>query len=150
MMSQKVQYRHLARRAYLYVRHATSPEASNTESAQRQYALKHTAVALGWPVEQIVVMDTDFGKSAASTNEREGFQSLLTEISRGRIGLVMAIDVSRLTRNSAELQELLGVCALTDTLILLGEEIYDLADSTDRLLTGFKGRVSSVKASVSA
>jgi DNA invertase Pin-like site-specific DNA recombinase len=45
----------------------------NTESAERQYALRQRAVALGWPAEQIVVIDSDQGQSGASAADREGF-----------------------------------------------------------------------------
>jgi len=38
----------------------------NTESTQRQYALRQRAVALGWAQENIVVIDSDQGQSGAS------------------------------------------------------------------------------------
>ena len=57
---QKVRPEHLKRDAYLYVRQSTLHQVlHNTESTQRQYALKQRAVALGWPVERIVVIDGD-------------------------------------------------------------------------------------------
>ena len=50
--SQKITPRHLRRQAYLYVRQSTLRQVvENTESTQRQYALRHRAVALGWPIE---------------------------------------------------------------------------------------------------
>jgi len=56
----KVTSGHLARIAYLYVRQSTLRQVlNNTESATRQYALRQRAVALGWPVEQIVTIDSD-------------------------------------------------------------------------------------------
>ncbi len=59
---QKVTAEHLQRNAYLYIRQSTLQQVfHNTESTQRQYALKQRAVALGWPAEQIVVIDTDLG-----------------------------------------------------------------------------------------
>jgi hypothetical protein len=36
----------------------------NSESATRQYDLRQRAVALGWPLEQIVVIDQDQAHSA--------------------------------------------------------------------------------------
>ena len=140
--TQKVQSGHLRRSAYLYVRHATSRQASNTESTQRQYALKQRAVALGWSADKIVVIDSDFGKSAASASDRKGFQRLLTEVSLGRVGIVMALDVSRLTRNWTDWHRLSEICALTQTLILLEDGIYDLADFNDSLLLGLKETMS--------
>ena len=49
-MPQKVQANHLKRDAYLYIRQSTLRQVfENTESTQRQYALRQQAVALGWP-----------------------------------------------------------------------------------------------------
>src|SRR6266516_7784923 len=71
----KVTTEHLKRAAYLYIRQSTLRQVfENTESTQRQYALRRRAVALGWPEERIVVIDEDQGQSGASTTEREGFQ----------------------------------------------------------------------------
>jgi DNA invertase Pin-like site-specific DNA recombinase len=50
----KVTSQHLQRDAYLYVRQSTPRQVlENTESTQRQYALRDRAVALGWPLERI-------------------------------------------------------------------------------------------------
>jgi Resolvase, N terminal domain len=88
---------HLKRNAYLYVRQSTIRQVfENTESTKRQYALRQHAVALGWPVEQIVVIDTDLGQSGASAVDREGFQRLVTEVSLGKAGIVLGLEVSRL------------------------------------------------------
>ena len=63
----KVTGAHLARTAYLYVRQSTLRQVlTNTESAARQYALRQRAIALGWPAEAIVTIDTDQGQSGAS------------------------------------------------------------------------------------
>ena len=65
--TQKVTSRHLERDAYLYVRQSTMRQVlENTESTQRQYALRERAVALGWPLDRITVIDQDLGRSAAS------------------------------------------------------------------------------------
>jgi DNA invertase Pin-like site-specific DNA recombinase len=72
-MHQKVQASHLKRDAYLYVRQSTLRQVfENTESTQRQYALRQQAVALGWPQERIIVIDSDQGQSGASAAGREG------------------------------------------------------------------------------
>lgn len=115
----KVQATHLARTAYLYVRQSTLRQVvENTESTQRQYALRQRAVALGWQAERIVVIDSDLGQSGASAADRAGFQRLVTEVSLGRAGIVLGLEVSRLARNSTDWHRLLEICALTDTLIL--------------------------------
>src|SRR6202051_2086820 len=97
---QKVKPSHLKRSAYLYVRQSTLRQVlENTESTQRQYALRQRAVALGWPAERVVVIDTDLGLSGASSADRAGFQKLVAEVSMGRAGIVLGLEVSRLARN---------------------------------------------------
>jgi DNA invertase Pin-like site-specific DNA recombinase len=108
----------------------------NTESTQRQYALRQRAVALGWSSEMIVTIDTDQGQSGASSADREGFQHLVAEVGLGRAGIVLGLEVSRLARNSADWHRLLEICALSDTLICDEDGLYNPADFNDRLLLG--------------
>jgi DNA invertase Pin-like site-specific DNA recombinase len=83
-VNQKVTTSHLKRQAYCYVRQSTLKQVfENTESTKRQYALRERAVALGWPVVQIVTVDSDLGETAASVTDRQGFQKLMTEVSHG-------------------------------------------------------------------
>src|SRR5215208_7391681 len=142
----KVTSVHLARTAYLYVRQSTLRQVlTNTESATRQYALRQRAVALGWPAEQIVTIDTDQGRSGASAADREGFQRLVAEVGVGRAGIVLGLEVSRLARNSADWHRLLEICALTDTLICDEDGLYDPGCFNDRLLLGLKGTMSEAE-----
>lgn len=142
----KVQARHLKRNAYLYVRQSTLRQMfENTESTKRQYDLRQRAVALGWRADQVVVIDSDLGQSGASAVDREGFQRLVTEVSLGRAGIVMGLEVSRLARNSTDWHRLLEICALADSLILDEDGIYDPAHFNDRLLLGLKGTMSEAE-----
>lgn len=144
--SSKVQARHLSRNAYLYVRQSTLRQVfENTESTKRQYALQQRAIALGWRLEQVVVIDCDLGRSGASAVDREGFQRLVTEVSLGHAGIVMGLEVSRMARNSIDWHRLLELCALTDTLILDEDGAYDPAHFNDRLLLGLKGTMSEAE-----
>jgi DNA invertase Pin-like site-specific DNA recombinase len=116
---EKVNDGHLKRNAYLYVRRSTIRQVfENTGSTKRQYALRQQAAAVGWPVEQIIVIDSDLGQSGASAADREGFQKLVAEVSLGKAGIVLGLEVSRLARNCADWHHLLEICALMDTLIL--------------------------------
>ena len=145
-MPQKVQAHHLKRDAYLYIRQSTLRQVfENTESTQRQYGLRQQAVALGWPWERIIVIDNDQGQSGASAVDREGFQRLVSEVGMGRAGIVLGLEVSRLARNSTDWHRLLEICALTDTLLLDEDGIYDPAHFNDRLLLGLKGTMSEAE-----
>jgi DNA invertase Pin-like site-specific DNA recombinase len=142
-MQEKVQVQHLQRNAYLYIRQSTLRQVfENTESTIRQYDLRQRAVALGWPVERIIVIDSDLGQSAAAAVDRQGFQKLVTEVSLGKAGIVLGLEVSRLARNSTDWHRLLEICALTDTLILDEDGIYDPSHVNDRLLLGLKGTIA--------
>ena len=100
---EKVAADHLKRDAYLYVRQSTLRQVfENTESKERQYALRQRAIALGWPMERITVIDSDLGQSGASAADRKGFQQLVSEVGMGRAGIVLGLEVSRLARNSTD------------------------------------------------
>jgi DNA invertase Pin-like site-specific DNA recombinase len=143
---QKVKPSHLKRNAYLYVRQSTPRQVfENVESGKRQYALRQRAIALGWSEDRIIVIDTDQGHSGASVTDREGFQHLVSEVGLGHAGIVLGLEVSRLARNSTDWHRLLEICALTDTLILDEDGLYDPAHFNDRLLLGMKGTMSEAE-----
>jgi DNA invertase Pin-like site-specific DNA recombinase len=107
--------------------------------------LRGRAIALGWREDQIVVVDNDQGESGASAAWREGFQRLVAEVSMGRAGIVMGLEVSRLARNNADWHRLLEICALSDTLILDEDGVYEPTNFNDRLLLGLKGAMSEAE-----
>jgi len=144
--SQKVTASQLQRSAFLYIRQSTARQVlEHTESTARQYALRKRAVALGWKDDQVMVIDSDLGQSGASAADREGFQKLVMEVSMGRAGIVLGLEVSRLARNSTDWHRLLEICAITNTLILDEDGIYHPAEFNDRLLLGLKGTMSEAE-----
>ncbi len=143
---EKVGTDHLRRDAYLYVRQSTLRQVmENTTSTERQYGLRQRAMALGWPATQVVVIDDDLGRSGASTVGREGFQRLVADVGMGKAGIVIGLEVSRLARNNADWHRLLEICALTETLILDEDGLYDPCAFNDRLLLGLKGQMSEAE-----
>ena len=139
---EKVRADHLGRKAYLYVRQSTMRQVNeHQESTRRQYALSQRAVALGWPSESIEVIDEDQGHSGA-IGARQGFERLVSEVGMGRAGIVLSLEAARLARNNTQWHRLLEICAVTDTLILDEEAVYDPGYFNDRLLLGLKGTVS--------
>jgi len=144
--NEKVSLSHLGRHAYLYVRQSTIRQVfENTESTKRQYALREKAIALGWAANSIIVIDSDLGQSGAQSADREGFQRLVADVSLGKAGVVLGLEVSRLARNSSDWHRLLEICALTDTLILDEDGLYNPAHFNDRLLLGLKGTMSEAE-----
>ena len=145
----KIHARHLARRALIYVRQSHPNQVRHhPESARRQYGLTERAQHMGWTLEQIRVLDEDQGKSgagSAAAHGRDGFAELVSAVGLGEVGLVLALEVSRLARNSAEWYRLLELCALAGTLIADDATIYDPRHFNDRLLLGLRGTISEVE-----
>jgi DNA invertase Pin-like site-specific DNA recombinase len=142
----KVTARHQQRSAVVYVRQSTPGQVDrNTESAARQYSLAERAVALGWPEAAVVVVDEDTGQSGRWAHTRIGFRELAAEVGLGHVGVILALEVSRLARSSADWHRLLDLCALTGTLIADGDGIYSPAQFNDRLLLGLKGTMSEAE-----
>ena len=146
MSEGKVTEAHRRRRAVVYVRQSTLQQVErNTESAARQYALRERALELGWAEEAIAVVDEDTGRSGASSQERMGFKELVAEVGLGKVGVVLALEVSRLARSSADWHHLLDLCAMTATLIADADGVYSPAEFNDRLLLGLKGTMSEAE-----
>jgi DNA invertase Pin-like site-specific DNA recombinase len=61
------------------------------------------------------------------------------------VGAIFGLEVSRLARSSADLLQLLEICALFDTLVIDEDGFYDLNDFNDRLILGFKGTMSEAE-----
>jgi DNA invertase Pin-like site-specific DNA recombinase len=142
----KIRVEHLQRDAYLYVRQSSVRQVyEHTESTKRQYALAERAVALGWPRERIITIDSDLGQSGSSAVNRDGFKKLVAEVGMGHAGIVIGIEVSRLARNSSDWHRLLEICALTETLILDEDGVYDPNAFNDRLVLGLKGTMSEAE-----
>ncbi len=88
LRSPKLKPWHLDRWAIVYIRQSTLQQVSDhQESAARQYALVDLAVALGWPLDRILIIDDDQGKSGESAEGRPGFQRLLAEVALDHVGL---------------------------------------------------------------
>jgi DNA invertase Pin-like site-specific DNA recombinase len=146
MKSPKLSTTHFERRAFVYVRQSSAMQVhENVESKQRQYALVERALALGWNRADIEVIDEDQAKSGASTNERTGFIRLADAVARGEAGAILALEVSRLARSSADWQRLLSLCAVAGVAVMDEQAVYDPADHNDRLLLDIKGTMSEAE-----
>jgi DNA invertase Pin-like site-specific DNA recombinase len=141
----KIRSSHLERLAVIYLRQSTLVQVrENTESTMRQYGLADEAVRLGWTRANVAVIDTDLGASGRFGADREGFRQVMAKVCLGEAGALFGLEVSRLARSSADFARLLELARLTDTLLVDGDGIYDLADINDRLLLGLKGQMSEV------
>jgi DNA invertase Pin-like site-specific DNA recombinase len=134
---------HLTRKAIIYIRQSTPHQVlSHQESLRLQYALGERARQLGWPDEAIDIIDDDLGLTAASAAHREGFNTLVAQVTLGQVGLILSYDVTRLSRNCSDWYPLLDLCGYKGGLIADGDGIYDPATVNGRLLLGLKGTLS--------
>ena len=144
--SSKVLATHRYRSAVVYVRQSTPGQVEhNTESTDRQYALAERAVRLGWPRGAVRVIDADLGRSGASTAGRSGFAELTTLVGLGQVGIVLALEVSRLARNNSDWYRLLDLAGMTNTLLADADGVYHPGLFNDRMLLGLKGTMSEAE-----
>jgi DNA invertase Pin-like site-specific DNA recombinase len=142
----KIRPDHLDRQAIIYVRQSTLLQVrEHTGSTARQYDLVPRALDLGWPRERIRVIAQDQGQSGASAAARDGFQWLVAAVGLKHAGAVFCLEASRLARSCSDWYHLLEICALTDTLVIDEEGVYDPGQYNDRLLLGFKGTMSEAE-----
>src|SRR5580692_2635254 len=139
----KIRNLHLDRLAMVYVRQSSPQQVlENRESRERQYALAQFAQRLGWPAERVEVIDEDQGQSGKSADQRSGFQRLMTEVSLNHVGMVLGLELSRLSRSNKDWHQLIDVCGIFSTLLCDQDAVYDALDSNDRLLLGMRGAMS--------
>src|SRR3954471_13519251 len=139
----KIREQHLDRLAMVYVRQSSPQQVlENRESRERQYALARFAQQLGWPADRVVIVDEDQGQSGKSADNRSGFQRLMTEVSLKHVGIVLGLELSRLSRSNKDWHQLIDVCGIFGALLCDQDGVYDPLDTNDRLLLGMKGAMS--------
>jgi DNA invertase Pin-like site-specific DNA recombinase len=143
---EKIRPEHRDRAAVVYVRQSSRQQVlEHSESTRLQYALAERAAALGWARSRIVVIDDDLGVSAATADARAGFARLVTEVTMGRVGIVLGIEMSRLARTGRDWHQLLELCSLSGVLLADPDGVYDPGFYNDRLLLGLKGTMSEAE-----
>ena len=137
---------HLARKALIYIRQSSPHQVlSNQESLRLQYALKQRAMSLGWRSEDIEFIDADLGLTATSAQHREGWKELVSQVTLGQVGIILSIEVMRLSRNCSDWYPLLDLCGYKGCLIADGDGVYDPGTPNGRLLLGLKGQLSELE-----
>src|SRR2546426_6359493 len=139
---------HLARKAVVYLRQSSAKQVhENLQSQRLQYALRDQAIT--WGFRDVEIIDDDLGSSAAlGARVRDGFTQLLGRVALGEVGLVLSIEVARLSRTDKDWCHLLELCQVFGTLIADADHIYDLSTIDDQLVLGIKGTLSVVELKV--
>ena len=70
---------------------------------------------------------------------REGFNTLVGQVTLGQVGIILSYDVTRLSRNCSDWYPLLDFCGYKGCLIADVDGLYDPATANGRLLLGLKG-----------
>ncbi len=83
--------------------------------------------------------------SGRTADIRLGFQRLLAEVTMDHVGLVLGLEMSRLSRSCKDWHHLLEVCGIFGALLADQDGIYDPSDPNDRLLLGLKGQISELE-----
>ena len=130
----------------VYVRQSTLSQLEhNTESTARQYGLVERAVALGWDRDRVRVIDADLGVSGSVTGHRTGFESLVADVALGQVGIIVALEASRLARDNTAWYRLLDLAGTFDTLVADADGVYHPGLFNDRLVLGMKGIMSEAE-----
>jgi DNA invertase Pin-like site-specific DNA recombinase len=138
----KIRPEHVRRQAIVYIRQSSPHQVrDHRESTARQYALVERAKALGWPAKSVQTIDEDQGRTGTSAVHRHGFKKLLAELGAGQVGVVLALEASRLAR-SAEWYRLVEICVVTPTLLADETAVDDPRDPNDRLAPASAGTVA--------
>ena len=142
----KIRPEHLSRAAFIYVRQSSPKQVrENLESQRRQYGFAGQAVALGWGEQQLVIVDEDQARSGAIPWARSGFARLVGAVARAEVGIVMSLELARLSRNDPDWHHLVHLCRWTTTLIADEQGVYDPSLSADRMVLGIRGQVSELE-----
>src|SRR5215831_13271452 len=146
MSKELISASHLARKAMIYIRQSSPHQVlSHQESLRLQYALAQRAQELGWPTSAIEVIDTDLGITGRSVAGRDGFKEVVAQVTLGQVGIILSIEVQRLSRNCSDWYPLLDVCGYRGSLIGDRDGVYDPASPNGRLLLGLKGQLSELE-----
>jgi len=129
---------HRHRLACVYIRQSTIQQVrSNRESTIRQRKLVERAERLGWQKEQIIIIDEDLGRSAAvTTDERPGYQRVLRLVSSQQVGMILAVEISRLAREDISWQVMFRHCQFSNVLLADEEHVYNPLDPHEQMMLG--------------
>lgn len=138
-VSDKILKWHLQRLAVIYIRQSSEGQVrNNPESYRVQQGLRDRAIALGWDEARVVIVDGDMAVSAKDPGNRDAFEQLLQQIQEGEVGIVFAVDVSRLSRNSVDFSHLTHWCALRGALVGDLQHVLNPAVPQDGLVLGIQ------------
>lgn len=135
----KITPEHTGKIGYIYCRTSTPRGVKvNTVGKQRQSDVDKLALQLGWPKENIRIVDEDHARSGSTTDGRYGYIDMLNDVIEGRVGAVFSLETARVGRDTADWHILIKMCGITETLVIDPDGIYDANDGNDLMIMSVK------------
>jgi DNA invertase Pin-like site-specific DNA recombinase len=142
----KIQRQHLDRLAIVYVRQShPQQQKKHPESVTAQRRMCERLAQWGWEQKRIRVLEGDLGKSGTTTEGRDDYAWLVSEVTLGHIGIVAGFQINRLAREDETICRLIKSCRVFDTLLADLDGVYHPQDFNDRLVLTVKGLVGGVE-----
>ena len=110
--------------------------AADGEQLQAKAGLIRLAKSLGWPSDRIVTVESLAGDSKKGWSRRAVWERLVDAVSEWRVGAVLGLESSGLTRNAEDRFELIDACWATGTLLVDGERIRAPASQSHPVVLG--------------
>ncbi|NCD17671.1 MAG: hypothetical protein EOL91_10260 [Actinobacteria bacterium] len=140
MTTDKITDEHKERLACVYARQSSPGQVrNNQESTDRQRQLVDHAEELGWDRSRIILIDEDLGCSGTTEFGRPGYQRLVSLVKGKEVGLILAVDMTRLGRDNDSWVQLIRYCRFTDVLLADERCVYDPHVPNDQMLLGLMG-----------
>ena len=139
-MNDRIGRHHLERLAIVYVRQSSHKQVrDNKESRRRQRALDARATQLGWDKEKVLILEEEKARSGSSTAERSAYRKVSELVFQNQVGIILAVEVSRWSRDSVAWQMLLRDCIYSNVLLADEQRLYDPNDPHDNASLGMQG-----------
>lgn len=121
--------------AIVYVRQSSAPQVrenwGSTKIQEEQVAL---ARAYGWSDSLIRVLSGDLGKSGTGTAHRPAWQEMMELIPKRLVGAVFVWNVSRLSREMRDFEDLRVLCKVYDVVLVIDGKPADPKDPNDTVI----------------
>ena len=124
------------KRAVCYVRVSTKDQ----ETLNQKQILEEVASQRGWEITSIY---EDDGISGDGKKSRQAFNQLLKDATQGKFDVVMAWDVSRVSRNLSQLITFLNTMSDTNVSVYLHQQQVDTSVPAGRMLVEICGSMAS-------
>src|SRR4051812_15988999 len=119
------------KRVLIYTRISKDDTGEGQSNARQEHACRLIAEARNWDVVDVV---EDISYSAYSGKKRPGWERVLEAMRDGRVDVVMAWAIDRITRSTTEFLQIAKVCSDTGVAITTASGDVDLSTEMGKAL----------------